>query len=77
MTQGAEVRSGAAEEENLSGGLLHEDHVLRGIHTGTAGESMHPVIVVVTGGEKIQPSGYFSNATVPALRLVSGPVRSF
>ena len=77
MTQGAQIGSCAAEKENLSLGLLHEDDILGGIHTGTTGESMHPAIVEVTGGEKIQRSGPFSNATVPALCLVSGPVRSF
>ena len=76
MTERAEIRSCAAEEENLSRWLLHEDDILGWIHTGTAGESMHPAIVEVTGGEKIQRSGPFSNATVPALCLVSGPVRS-
>ena len=76
MTQGAQIGSCAAEKENLGLGLFYEDDILGGIHTGTAGESMHAAIVEVTGGEKIQRSGPFSNATVPALCLVSGPVRS-
>ena len=77
MTERAQIGTCAAEEENLSRWLLYEDDILGWIHTGTTGESMHPVIVDVTGGEKIQPSGSFRNATVPALRLVSGSVRSF
>ena len=77
LIQAAEIRRCAGQEQHLRRGLLHERNIFRRVQTRAAGKAVHHPILPRRGpdGEKIQPPGLLRDASVPALRMVPGPVR--
>ena len=75
----AEVGPCTGEKQNIRRGLLNEHHILGRINARATGKTVHDVIllarqpVVRRFNNRVSPS----DASVPALRLVSGSVRAF